>query len=248
MAIGLKLCREGVCLVLNDISEERVQYAAQAIAKEGGVCLACAGDAGDLGIVNGLVDRAVKTYGRIDFCIANAGLTHFDDFFAFSPEQFKAIMDLNLNGAFFLSQAAARRMRDMSIPGKILLMSSNVGLQTYPQLTAYSMSKAALQMMARSLVLELSPFRITINALAPGATLTPRTLKDDPNYERHWRELIPLQKVATPEAIAEVAFFMLSPAADHITGQTIVIDGGWSQKGHYPPPVCSTSKIVEAES
>ena len=102
-------------------------------------------------------------------------------------------------------------------------------------LRAYSMSKAALQMMARSLVLELSPYQININALAPGATITPRTLQDDPNYATNRQELIPLQRVAKPKDIAEAALFLLSPAANHITGHTLVIDGGWTQRAHYPP-------------
>lgn len=243
-AIARALCAQGTCVLLNDISVEKAETTAEMIRATGGQCQAFPGDASALRVIHNMVDEAVRLYGGIDFCIANAGITAFGDFFSYSPEKFKAVMDLNVQGSFFLCQAAARRMRELGIAGKLLLMSSNVGTQTYPQLTAYSMSKAALQMMTRSLVLELSPYQITINALAPGATLTPRTLEDDPNYEQHWQDLIPLQKVATPEKIAEVALFLLSPAADHITGQTLIIDGGWSQKGQYPPLNPSTSSFL----
>ena len=97
------------------------------------------------------------------------------------------------------------------------------------------MSKAALQMLASSLVADLAPFGITINALAPGATLTERTLRDDPDYAASWRKLIPMGKVAKPADIAQSALFLLSPAADHITGHTLVVDGGWTHTAHFPP-------------
>ena len=244
LAIAKGLIHQGASVVINDISLEKAEQATTSLQQSGGDCTAFPGDAGKLEVIQGMVDCAVQMYGRIDFCIANAGLTCFGDFFSYSPEQFKAVMDLNLQGTFFLCQAAAQRMKDLGIKGKLLLMSSNIGTQTYPQLTAYSMSKAALQMMSKSLVLELSPYEITINALAPGATITPRTLENDPKYEQHWQDLIPLRKVATPEKIAEVALFLLSSAADHITGQTLVIDGGWSQKGQYPPSNNSTNSLL----
>lgn len=244
LAIARKLSKYGVSVVLNDISEEKVRTAAASIGQDGGKCVACPGDAADLKVINALIERADQIFGRLDFCIANAGLTYFGDFFSFSPKQFEAVMDLNLKGTFFLCQAAAKHMRDAGVKGKLLLMSSNIGAKSYPFLTAYSMSKAALQMMAKSLVLELSPHQISVNALAPGATLTPRTLIDDPDYEAHWQALTPLGKAAVPMDIAEVALFLLSSAANHITGQTIVVDGGWSQMGNYPPVVQNNGKAI----
>jgi NAD(P)-dependent dehydrogenase (short-subunit alcohol dehydrogenase family) len=96
------------------------------------------------------------------------------------------------------------------------------------------MTKAALNMLARSLALELAPCRIAINALAPGATITERTLQDDPHYEQTWKPLIPDGRVARPGDIARAALFLLSADAEHITGHTLVIDGGWSDAGCYP--------------
>jgi 3-oxoacyl-[acyl-carrier protein] reductase len=90
------------------------------------------------------------------------------------------------------------------------------------------MTKAALEMMARNLVIELSPFKITINAIAPGATLTERTIKTDPEYDNTWSALTPLGKPATTADIAHSALFLVSPLSNQITGQTLVIDGGWS--------------------
>jgi 3-oxoacyl-[acyl-carrier protein] reductase len=81
---------------------------------------------------------------------------------------------------------------------------------------------------------ELAPFRITVNAVAPGATLTPRNLAADPNYEQTWRGKVPLGRAATAADIAAAALFLLSPEAGHVTGQTLVVDGGWTAVGDVP--------------
>jgi glucose 1-dehydrogenase len=135
---------------------------------------------------------------------------------------------LNLRGSFFLAQAAARQMRAQGTGGRIVLMSSVTGHQAVPYLSAYGMTKAGLEMLARALVLELSPHGITINCVAPGATLTPRNLQDDPNYAESWGRILPTRRVGTPEDIANAALFLLSPQSGQITGQTIVVDGGWT--------------------
>jgi 3-oxoacyl-[acyl-carrier protein] reductase len=96
------------------------------------------------------------------------------------------------------------------------------------------MTKAGLEMLARALVLELSPHRITINAVAPGATLTPRNRHQDPDYDATWRPKVPLGRAATVADIASAALFLLSPEAAHITGQTLVVDGGWTAVGDMP--------------
>jgi 3-oxoacyl-[acyl-carrier protein] reductase len=166
--------------------------------------------------------------------VANAGTTLFADFFELKLQDFQKVINLNLQGSFFLAQQAAIRMRMQGGGGRILLMSSTIGLRAYPHLAVYSMTKSALHMMAKSLVLDLAPFDITINALAPGATITERTLLEDPDYENSWSELIPDGKTAMPVDIAKAALFLLSPDASHITGQTLVIDGGWTSVSPYP--------------
>ena len=128
-------------------------------------------------------------------------------------------------------------MRLQGKGGKILLISSAIGLRAFPNLAFYSITKSALHMMAKSLVLELSPFDITINALAPGATVTERTLLEDPEYENIWKELIPNGKAAHPVDIANAALFLLSEGANHITGHTLIIDGGWTAISPFPNQV-----------
>ena len=125
-------------------------------------------------------------------------------------------------------------MREQGDGGRILLMSSVTGLQAVHHLEAYGMTKAALQMLARALVTDLSPLGITINAIAPGAILTPRNLLDNPDFEDDWGKLIPTRRVGLVEDIAAAALHLLSPEAGYITGQTLVVDGGWSVTSPLP--------------
>ncbi len=233
--IARQLVQEGASVILNDIDHELAAAAAGRLLLEGpGKCAALAGDAGDTAFIHRLASETVNRFGRIDLVVANAGTTMFGDFFEVKAEDFQKVIHLNLQGPFFLAQQAARQMRIQGSGGRILLMSSTIGLRAYPQLALYSMTKAALNMMAKSLVLDLSRYGITINAVAPGATVTERTLLEDPDYESKWKELIPNSRIAVPGTIAKATLFLLSDDAEHITGQTLVIDGGWTAIGPYP--------------
>ncbi|MEM7343459.1 MAG: SDR family oxidoreductase [Chloroflexota bacterium] len=230
--IGYEIARQlafaGASVVLNDLDADKAIAAADAISKAGGTCLGIGGDAGDVKNVHDLVDRTVAEFGQVNLAVANAGLTLWGDFFEYTPENFQKVLSVNLGGAFFLAQATARRMRAQKSGGRILFTSSVTGYQAVQYLSVYGMTKAALQMLARNLVVELSPHQITVNAIAPGATVTPRNLADDPNYEAIWSDLTPTGRPAYPKDIARAALFLLSPAAHQITGQTLVVDGGWS--------------------
>ena len=174
-----------------------------------------------------MVGETVSIFGRLDIAIANAGITLFGDFLTYPSESFHRVMQVNLAGSFFLAQTAALQMKAQGDGGSILFMSSVTGHQAHKNLAAYGMSKAALEMLARNLVIELSPFKITVNTVAPGATMTERTAGDT-NYERTWSTITPMGRPATTRDIADAALFLVSPQARHITGQTIVVDGGWT--------------------
>lgn len=234
-AVAELLLKAGANVVLNDVDKTRSLKAAETLAKgQLGNCLSFSGDAGDSKTINDMVDFALENFGKIDFIIPNAGITLFGDFLSFTPESFQKVLQLNLHGAFFLVQRAAKEMIKSGTGGRIVLMSSQVGIQAYRNLTAYGMTKAALQLMARNLAYELGEYGITINAIAPGATLTERTKKEQPDYEGIWGKLIPRGVVGKPEDIAKTCLFLLSEEAAHINGQTIPVDGGWTTAGIYP--------------
>lgn len=227
-AIARALAEEGANVLLNDADDILARQAADVIQRHHkGQCVACPGDASDVEFIRQMVDAAVATFGRLDIAIANAGITLFGDFFDYSPDALQRVMAVNLQGSFFLAQAAARQMRAQQSGGSILLMSSVTGHQAHAGLAAYGMTKAGLEMLARSLVIDLSPHDITINAVAPGATGTERTL-DDANYLPVWSRITPMGRPATVADIAHAALFLVSPASRHITGQTLVVDGGWT--------------------
>ena len=232
--IARQLVAQGADVLLNDLDAEKANAAAATISEAGGRCEGVGGDVADVDTVRGLVEGAVSLFGRLDLAIANAGLTHWSPFLDYEPEDVRRVLDVNLGGSFFLAQAGARQMRRQGTGGRILLMSSVVGHQAIPSASVYATTKAGLEMLARTLVLELGPLGITINAIAPGATATPRTLADDPDHDAAWEKLTPTGRPAYPADIAQAALFFLSPAAEHITGQTLIVDGGWTALSPMP--------------
>lgn len=235
--IGFEIARQlsinGASVILNDIDESLATDSASKIQEEGGTCIAMPGDASDVPFVRSMVNEAVDRFGQLTMAVANAGITIFGDFFEYEPESLQKVMNLNLNGTFFLIQAAARQFKKQGNGGSILLMSSVTGHQAHKNLTAYGMTKAGIEMLAKSLVIELSPHQININTIAPGATLTERTLQDE-DYEQTWSRLTPMGRPGTVQDIANAALFLLSPASRHITGQNLIIDGGWSSVSPSP--------------
>jgi len=229
--IGFEICRQlalqGAVVVLNDVDAIIAEKAATVIKKEGGNCIAMPGDVGDTSFTRQLVDQTVRQFGKINIAIANAGITLFSDFFEYTPESFYKVLQVNMGGTFFLTQTAAKYMKEQKEGGSILYTSSVVGHQAHKQLAAYAMTKAGIEMLAKNLVIELAQYNINVNAIAPGATLTERT-QEDAEYEKTWSRLSPTGRPSTAKDIAEAALFLVSKKAKQITGQTLIIDGGWS--------------------
>ncbi len=231
--IAKELCLRGAKVLLNDENEELALKAADEIKKAGGICASITGDAADNDFVKKMVDEAVKQFGKLTIAIANAGVTLFGDFFSYTPAELQRVMNVNISGTFFLAQHAANQMKAQKEKGSLLFMSSVTGHQAHKNLAAYSMTKAAIEMLAKNLVIELSPYEITVNTIAPGATLTERTLNDS-EYKKTWAAITPMGRAATIEDIVNAALFLISPAARHITGQSLIIDGGWTSVSPSP--------------
>lgn len=232
--IARQLAIQGACVVLNDVDEALADEAIASIQREGGACTKVVGDAADEALIQEMVACAVEQYGKLTIAVANAGITLFGDFFDYPSADLRRVLEVNLMGSFLLTQAAARQMRQQESGGRILLMSSVVGHQAHQYLGAYAMTKAGLEMLAKNLVIELSPYGITINAVAPGATLTERTMHEDPTYSKVWSGITPMGRPAIREDIAHAALFLLSPRSGHITGQSLVVDGGWTSVSPLP--------------
>jgi len=226
--IGLEICRRlanaGAKVIVNDLDNELATDAVKKIANQKGDCVAIPGDSSDLAVIQQLTNTATSKFGTLDIVIANAGITVYGDFFDYKPESFFEVMKVNLGGSFFLAQAAANQMKKQEAGGSLLFTSSVTGHQAHKNLAAYGMSKAALEMLARNLVIELSQYKINVNTIAPGATLTERTVSD-PGFESTWSRITPMGKPASVEDIANAALFLVSDAAREINGAVIPVYG-----------------------
>jgi len=230
--IGFEMCRqlasEGAHVILNDIDTAFAEDAVKLINKEAArKCIAMAGDSSDISFIKKMVDETVAQCGQLDIVIANAGITLFGDFLTYPLESFNRVMQVNLTGTFFLAQTAVNIMKTQAFGGSILFTSSVTAHQAHKDLAAYAMTKAALEMLAKNLVIEVSQFKINVNTIAPGATLTKRTTENT-SYKETWSRLTPIGSPATVTDIANSALFLVSDKAKHITGQTLIVDGGWT--------------------
>lgn len=230
--IGLEIARllslSGHHVILNDIEKSLTDEAvAQLLREAKGKVIGMSGDSGDIAFIEEMASLALSEFGRLDIAIANAGITLYGNFWDYPAKDFFKVMRVNMGGTFFLAQAAANIMKQQEEGGSLLFTSSVTAHQAHKNLAAYAMSKAAVEMLARNLVIELSEFRINVNSIAPGATLTNRTALDN-HYEKTWSKITPMGRPASVSDVAHAAVFLVSEEARHITGQNLVIDGGWT--------------------
>lgn len=234
LQIAKSLAEEGANIILNDIDQTLADAAADEIrGVTKGNCISVPGDSSVITLIQKMVSTAVEEFGHLDVAIANAGITLFGDFFTYQPEAFYRVLQVNLGGSFFLAREAANQMKKQKTGGSLLFMSSVTGHQAHKNLAVYGMTKAALEMLAKSLVIELSAHKINVNAIAPGATKTNRTL-NDANYESTWSKITPMGRPATVEDISNAALFLVSDKSRHITGQSLIVDGGWTSVSPSP--------------
>jgi glucose 1-dehydrogenase len=198
------------------------------IAKLGRRTAAIQADLSRVTEVRRLVADAVTRLGPLDILVNNAGVERRADFWDVSETDYDFVMDVNLKGLFFTTQAFVRHLLAAKRPGRIINMSSVHEELPFPHFTSYAMSKGGVRMMTRNLAIELAPFGITVNSIAPGAIATPinRALLDDSEKLRALLGNIPLKRLGAPSDIAGVAAFLASSDADYITGTTLVADGG----------------------
>lgn len=236
--IGFEICRSlaerGATVVLNDVDPVLAAEAAEDINKlYGNRVHPFIGDASENNVIDAMIDFTKDNFGHIDIVVANAGITLFGDFLDYKLEDFQKVMQVNLAGTFFLAQAASNVMKTQASGGSILFMSSVTGHLAHKGLVAYGMTKAALEALARNLVIEVSQFGINVNTVAPGATLTERTALDA-SYETTWNRITPNKRVGKVEDVANTVLFLVHQNAKHITGQNIIVDGGWTSVGISP--------------
>jgi glucose 1-dehydrogenase len=237
-AIALRLAAEGAdiafCYHTNRAGAQEVvnRIEGAADARTGRRALALQADISDTAQARTFITSAFDRFGSADVLVNDAGLERRADFWEANEQDYDRVLNLNLKGVFFTAQAVVRRWIATKHPGRIINISSVHEELPFPHFASYCASKGGLKMLTRDLAIELAPFGITINNIAPGAIETPinKALLNDPAKLGPLLEHIPLKRLGTPEDVSGVAAFLASADADYITGTTIFVDGGllWS--------------------
>jgi len=207
-----------------------------AIEKNGGRALPVRADLCDLRDSRNLIETIENKLGPIHTLVNNAGHTLRRSFLEVSPEEFDELIGINLRGPYFLSQIAAQRMATRK-EGCILFISSILARMAIPQRSAYCAAKGALESLARALAIDLLPYHIRVNTIAPGLVRTDMLLDsfEDRQEERRIQQYIPTGRFGDPEEIARVATFLASDAASYINGALIPVDSALSILEPGPP-------------
>ncbi len=225
--LGCLLARHGASVALASRNLKESQDAAQEIKNAGGEAIGVFVDVSRVETVSSMIGRVMEWKGRLDVLVNNAGTNVRKPALEFSEEEWDRILETNLKGAFFCSQAAAKEM----IPrggGRILNVSSAAGGMPVPWLAPYSISKAGLNHLTRILALEWAPYNIRVNGIAPTYIETPLTkqwLSDPKRYEM-LRRRSPMRRLATLSDLDGAVLLLVTQASSFITGQTIFVDGG----------------------
>lgn len=227
-AIGFAKAGADVAVASRRLPE--LEKVAGEIRKLGRKSLAVPAHIGHMDELQPLVDKVVAEFGRIDILVNDAGISPvMDSVLELEERAWDSIINLNMKGLFFLSQAVARVMKEKG-GGTIINVSSIFGEKPYPGLSAYSISKAGIIMITKSLALELAPYNIRVNAVAPGFINTHMLnsrFTVAPEEKPKIIENILMKRIGEPEEIAGTMIYLASDASSYTTGQTIFVDGGF---------------------
>jgi len=183
--------------------------------------------------VTAMFEKVIRTFGRLDLLVNNAGVQTFKPLLEVTEEEWDLVVDTNLKGCFLCTQQAARYMKDHG-GGSIVNLGSGCNKLAFPSLVAYTASKGGIEMFTKEAAVELGPYGIRVNCIAPGAIESERTRAEDPDYAGTWSRLTPLGRVGTAADIAPTVVFLASKGASFISGQTIWIDGALFTQAQWP--------------
>ena len=246
LAYGEVLAAHGARVTLIDIDAGAVTAQASRLQDDGLDVRSAVADVTDHAALDQAIDAAAETYGRLDVAFANAGIDPGVGFVGawsggerprvaegalecYTDERWNRVIDINLNGIFATARAAARHMRPRRF-GKIVVTTSLAATKVEPAIgSAYMTAKAGAKHLMHCLALELAADGITVNAIAPGFFVTSigGGHAHDPDQQAAVATDIPMHRVGWPDDIKALALFLASPASEYVTGQEIVIDGGW---------------------
>ena len=228
--IALAMAKEGAVVVVSDISQEDCQKVVDEIEGSGGKGLAIKCDVSSKADVENMVARTVAEFGKVDILVNNAGIISFRPFLELTEEDWDRLFSVNLKGQFLCARSAATEMVKNKW-GRIIniasISSGGCGI-AYPLVAHYTASKGGVIALTEALAIELTPQGINVNAICPGAidTEMAKGVKESGQLQAILAR-IPKHRLGQPEDIAHLAVFLASQESDYITGDAIVIDGGW---------------------
>jgi NAD(P)-dependent dehydrogenase (short-subunit alcohol dehydrogenase family) len=224
--IAVRFAKEGARVVVNARSEDAMQETLGLIKKAGGTAIGIAADVSDQAQVKRLVAETVKKFGRLDVMVNNAGIVDTAPLTEMTAETWSKTIAVDLTGVFYGIQEAAKAMKK---GGTIINSSSVAALMGFNGLAHYCAAKGGVLSLTQEAALELAPKKIRVNAIAPGIIETDMTksIKDDPAQLKGMLARIPMKRLGQPADIAGVVLFLASDDSAYVTGQLIVVDGGW---------------------
>jgi glucose 1-dehydrogenase len=234
-AIAIRLAAEGAKVVIDYIGRaEGAEDTSQVIAQAGGTATIVQADVTKMADIEKLVAETYNRFGRGDILVNNAGVEKGADFWEVTEADYDLVMNVNLKGAFFLSQAFVRRLIASKQPGRIINISSVHEDMVFPHFASYAASKGGLRMLMRNLAVELGPHNIAVNNVAPGAIITPinKSLLDNKQQLQALLNNIPLGRMGTSAEVAGLVAYLASEEAGYVTGSTFILDGGLIRNYH----------------
>jgi NAD(P)-dependent dehydrogenase (short-subunit alcohol dehydrogenase family) len=233
-AAAIALARAGANVAFDYKSAtEEAEKTAAAVREAGAEAVVLKGDTGDPAHVDELARAAVQAWGGIDVWINNAARLMVKPFLEMTDDDWHGLLAANLHGYYYGCRAAARRMVADGNGGRIVNVTSIVGIQPIAELSAYVTAKGGILGLTKTLAVELGPYAITVNALSPGATDTPlNQVAYTAEVRRNYEHRIPLGRIASAEEIADPIVFLASDASRYVTGHELVVDGGMILNGN----------------
>ena len=222
--------REGAKVVVNYRSHpDQANEVVQTIESAGGKAIAHQADVADYEAVQGLIQRAVNEFGRLDIAVSNAAFSEREPMLDANIDKFRRTIDVTMWGAYYLTRCAGQQMREQGEGGSICIVGSPHSFLAIPGALPYNMAKAAIEHMAKTAALELAKYKIRVNTIEPGWTDTPgeRKFFSEETLRQAGRS-IPMGRLGTPEEMAECILFLCDARHEYVTGSTLIVDGGIS--------------------